>query len=75
MEKLNLSNERIEITVLRNFIFNEAFTRKALPFCKEDYFTNRNERLLFREIDILETSIKIYLQEKLYYRTWPKKRH
>ena len=47
MEKLNLNNERIEITVLRNFIFNEAFTRKALPFCKEDYFTNRNERLDF----------------------------
>jgi archaellum biogenesis ATPase FlaH len=58
MEKLNLSNERIEITVLRNFIFNEAFTRKALPFCKEDYFTNRNERLLFREIDIFVNKYK-----------------
>jgi len=58
MEKLNLSNERIEITVLRNFIFNEAFTRKALPFCKEDYFTNRGERLLFREIDIFVNKYK-----------------
>ncbi len=58
MEKLNLSNERIEITVLRNFIFNEAFTRKALPFCKEDYFTNRSERLLFREIDIFVNKYK-----------------
>ena len=58
MEKLNLNNERIEITVLRNFIFNEAFTRKALPFCKEDYFTNRNERLLFREIDIFVNKYK-----------------
>jgi archaellum biogenesis ATPase FlaH len=58
MEKLNLNNERIEITVLRNFIFNEAFTRKALPFCKEDYFTNRPEKLLFREIDIFVNKYK-----------------
>jgi hypothetical protein len=29
MEKLNLNNERIEITVLRNFIFNEAFHKKG----------------------------------------------
>ena len=58
MEKLNLNNERIEITVLRNFIFNEAFTRKALTFCKVDYFTNRNERLLFREIDIFVNKYK-----------------
>jgi len=58
MVKLNLNNERIEITVLRNFIFNETFTRKALPFCKEDYFSNRNERLLFREIDIFVNKYK-----------------
>ena len=58
MEKLNLNNERIEITVLRNFIFNEAFTRKALPFCKEDYFTTRPERILFREIDTFVNKYK-----------------
>ena len=58
MEKLLLNNERIEITILRNFIFNEAFTRKALPFCKEDYFTNRNERILFKEIDIFVNKYK-----------------
>jgi archaellum biogenesis ATPase FlaH len=58
MEKLNLNNERIEITILRNFIFNEAFTRKALPFCKEDYFTTRSERILFREIDTFVNKYK-----------------
>lgn len=58
MEKLNLNNERIEITILRNFIFNEAFTRKALPFCKEDYFSNRSERILFREIDTFVNKYK-----------------
>ena len=52
MERLSLTNnERIEITILRNFFFNEDFTRKALPFVKTDYFTNRVERLLYEEID------------------------
>jgi len=45
------NNERIEITILRNLVFNEDFTRKALPFVKTDYFTNRTERLLYEEID------------------------
>jgi archaellum biogenesis ATPase FlaH len=58
MEKLNLNNERIEITILRNFIFNDPFTRKALPFCKEDYFTTRPERILFREIDTFVNKYK-----------------
>ena len=46
-----MNNERIEITILRSFFFNEDFTRKALPFVKSDYFTNRTERLLYEEID------------------------
>jgi len=45
------NNERIELTILRNFFFNEDYTRKALPFVKTDYFTNRIERLLYEEID------------------------
>ena len=44
------NNERIEITILRNFFFNEDFTRKALPFVKSDYFTNRTEKLLYEEV-------------------------
>jgi len=44
------SNERIEITILRNFFFNEDFTRKALPFVKSDYFSNRIEKLLYEEV-------------------------
>ena len=46
-----MNNERIENTILRNFFFNEDFTRKALPFVKTDYFTNRVERLLYEEVD------------------------
>ena len=50
MEQQYLNNERIEVTILRNLIFNEDFTRKALPFLKDDYFSNAIERNLFREI-------------------------
>ena len=46
-----MNNERIEITILRNFFYNEEFTRKALPFVKSIYFAKREERLLFDEID------------------------
>ena len=44
------NNERIEITILRNFFFNEDFTRSAFIFVKPEYFTNRIERLLFQEV-------------------------
>ena len=43
-------NERIELTILRNLFYTEEFVRKALPFLKGDYFSNRNEKLLFEEI-------------------------
>ena len=42
--------ERIERTALRNLIHNEDYSRKVLPFIKEDYFSDRLERLLFKEI-------------------------
>jgi archaellum biogenesis ATPase FlaH len=48
---LNKNNERIEITILRNLIFNEDYTRKCIPFLKDIYFTKREERLLFEEIN------------------------
>ena len=52
MEQLSsTNNERIEITILRNFFYNEGFTRKTLPFVKPDYFTNRIEKLLYEEIE------------------------
>jgi len=46
-----MNNERIELTILRNLIFNEDFTRKTLPFINEIYFTKREEKILFQEID------------------------
>jgi len=48
---LNINNERIEISILRNLIFNEDYTRKTLPFIKELYFNKRDEKILFQEIN------------------------
>ena len=42
--------ERIERTALRNLIHNEEYSRKVLPFINEDYFSDRIEKLLFKEI-------------------------
>jgi len=41
---------RIEQTIIKNLIKNETFTRKVLPFLKEDYFGNLEDRLLFKEV-------------------------
>ena len=41
---------RLEQTILKNLIKNEVFTRKVLPFLKEEYFTNQEDRLLFKEV-------------------------
>ena len=40
--------ERIERTALKNLMHNEDYCRKVLPFVKEEYFTDRLEKLLFR---------------------------
>tara|TARA_A100001011_G_scaffold205583_1_gene213728 strand:+ start:5297 stop:6682 length:1386 start_codon:yes stop_codon:yes gene_type:complete len=40
----------IEQTILKNLIQNEEFIRKTLPFIKEEFFQERQEQYLFREI-------------------------
>lgn len=42
--------DRIELTILRNLIFNEQYTRKVIPFIRSDYFSDRLEKVLFEEI-------------------------
>ena len=42
--------ERIERTVLSNLIHNDEYTRRVLPFIKEEYFSDRLEKILFSEI-------------------------
>ena len=42
---------RIETTILKNLIFNEDYSRKVLPFVKADYFSDRTERLIYKEVN------------------------
>jgi replicative DNA helicase len=41
---------KLELSILKNLIYNEDYLRKVLPFIKEDYFSDRTERTLFNEI-------------------------
>ena len=40
----------LEVTILSNLIYNEEYTRKVLPFIKQDYFTIRSYKVIFMEI-------------------------
>ena len=42
--------ERIESTIIQNLVFNEDFSRKVLPFVREEYFENYHEKIIFTEI-------------------------
>ena len=44
--------ERIERTALKHLIHTEQYARKVLPFLKEEYFSDRLEKLVFREISL-----------------------
>ena len=44
------NSDRLETTILNNLFFQEDYTRKVLPFLKEEYFGLRTEKILFREI-------------------------
>ncbi len=42
--------ERLELTILRNLVFNENYSRKVIPFIQPDYFEQRTEKIVFEEI-------------------------
>ena len=43
-------SDKLETIILKNLFFNEEFTRKALPFIKSNFFSNKNESILYKEI-------------------------
>ena len=45
-----VQQSRIENTIISSLFYREDYTRKVLPFVKEEYFGNRVEQLLFGEI-------------------------
>jgi len=42
--------ERVELLVLNNLLYNEKYTRKVIPFIKEEYFQDTKEKIIFQEI-------------------------
>jgi len=45
-----VQQSRIENTIISSLFFREDYTRKVLPFIKEEYFGNRVEQLLYGEV-------------------------
>ena len=41
----------IEKLILKNLIYNEKYSRKVLPFIKEEYFGETKDKLLYNEIN------------------------
>ena len=42
--------DKVEFLILRNFLHNEQYTRKVIPFVKPDYFEETNQKIVFQEI-------------------------
>ena len=61
-----MSTQTIERTTLTNLIHNENYCRKVIPFIKSDYFSNRDEKIVFEEIEkFLEKYNSLPTQEAL----------
>ncbi len=45
-----MEQKRIEQTILKNLIQNEEFARKVLPFIKDEYFTEQDEKTVFNGV-------------------------
>lgn len=52
---------QLEVVILKNLIFNEEYTRKVIPFLKEEYFSDNVQKKFFSEV-------KNFIQE---YKTLP----
>ena len=39
--------ERLELTILRNLVFNEDYARKVIPFIQPEYYEQRVEKIVF----------------------------
>ena len=47
--------DKFELTILSNLVYNEEFARKAVPFLKEDFFKDRIETIVFKQINTFIT--------------------
>ena len=42
--------KQLEVVILKNLVFNEEYTRKVLPFIKEEYFSNNTQKKFFSQV-------------------------
>ena len=42
---------KLEQTILKNLIFNDEYLRKVLPFLKDEYFSEKVEKYIFKEVE------------------------
>ena len=42
--------DTIELTILKNLLHNDEYSRKVLPFLNKEYFENYNEKIIFEEV-------------------------
>ena len=42
---------RIETTILSRLLYNEEYTRKVIPFIRQEYFSDHTERTIFKTIN------------------------
>ena len=43
--------DKTEFIILKNLLCNEKYSRKVLPFIKDEYFEDLNQKIIFEEID------------------------
>jgi replicative DNA helicase len=41
--------ESVELTVLKNLIYNEEYSRKVIPFIEPEYFSDGSQKIIFEE--------------------------
>ena len=42
--------DTVEITILKNLLYNEEYSRKVIPFIKTEYFQETQQKIVFEEI-------------------------
>ena len=42
--------DKVEFLILRNLLYNDVYTRKVIPFIKNEYFEDANQKIIFEEI-------------------------
>ena len=42
---------RTELSILKNLIYNQEYSKKVLPFVKNEYFSDRSDKIIHEEVN------------------------